>query len=252
MKIKMAFTQHAGNNPDQQDALWDGKTIFQKRDLPVSSRLVETNKRMVVALSDGVACSSMPQRASRVALETLAIEMAAGAMFNVSTIRRVHGRLCDVLAKGKTFGSSTTLVAMECVNDRWSVLSVGDSRAYRIPATGEWQQLTRDHTILNAMIDNGVADAATEYASFYGMLDMCLVADDEETEFQVHRATAQLNPGDAILLCTDGVHDTLGDDKLKKLITYPIDPIVQIEAWRKAILKAGAPDNFSMLLVQYL
>lgn len=251
MKINLAFTQHSGKNPAQQDALWDGTTVFQERNLPVKGGVIEIDERLVIAIADGVASSQSPQKASRVALEALASEITAGALLDVPTIRRVHGRLCDALAKGKTFGSSTTLVAMECRGDRCVVLSVGDSRAYRISADGEWQQLSRDHTILNSMIDLGEADANTEYASFYGMLDSCLVADDEETDFPVHRSATQLLPGDAILLCTDGVHDTLGDAKLKRLTTLPIDPDVQVETWRHAVLKAGAPDNFSMLLVQH-
>lgn len=246
--IELAITQHCGRNPGQQDALWDGVQVFQQRDLPTASRSVANEDRWAIAVADGVASSPMAQRASRVVLESLAAEMSSGADFDVRTIRRVHGRLCDALAKGKTFGSSTTLAAMECQHSQCKVLSIGDSRVYRISAAGEWQTLTRDHTVLNAMIDRGEADAHTEYASFYGMLEHCLVADDEELDFPVHRSVTRLQPGDAVLLCTDGVHDTLGDARLRMLTTYPLNPISQVETWRKAVLKAGAPDNFSMVL----
>lgn len=249
--IELAFTQHCGRNPGQQDALWDGVQVFQQRDLPTASRSVENEDRWAIAVADGVASSPMAQRASRVVLESLAAEMSSGADFDVRTIRRVHGRLCDALAKGKTFGSSTTLVAMECKHGQCKVLSIGDSRAYRVSAAGEWQPLTRDHTVLNAMIDRGEADAHTEYASFYGMLEHCLIADDEELDFAVHHSVTRLDFGDAILLCTDGVHDTLGDARLKKLTVHPMEPLAQVEKWRNAVLKAGAPDNFSMVLAVY-
>ncbi|MDP1606984.1 MAG: hypothetical protein Q8L93_10150, partial [Rhodocyclaceae bacterium] len=123
MKINIAITQHCGRNPGQQDALWDGETVFQKRDLPVSCRFVADDERLVVAVADGVASSPMAQMASRVVLDALASEISSGALFDVRTIRRVHGRLCDALAKGKTFGSSTTLAAMECQDGRCVVLS---------------------------------------------------------------------------------------------------------------------------------
>lgn len=248
--IDLAFTQHRGKNPGQQDALWDGVQVFQQRDLPTTGRSVANEDRWVIAVADGVASSPMAQRASRVVLESLAAEISSGADFDVRTIRRVHGRLCDALAKGKTFGSSTTLAAIEYQHGQCKVLSIGDSRAYRISADGDWQQLSRDHTILNSMIDSGEADANMEYASFYSMLDSCLVADDEETDFPVHRSTTQLLPGDAILLCTDGVHDTLGNSRLKTLTLHPVEPVSQVESWRKAVLKAGSPDNFSMVLVR--
>ncbi len=153
-------------------------------------------------------------------------------------------------SKGKTFGASTTLVAVEFLEDRCRVLNVGDSRAYRIAADGEWRQISHDHTLLNAYIARGEADAQQEYASLYDSLDSCLVADDEELDFPVHSAEAPFLPGDRLLLCSDGVHDTLGDARLIKLTDPSLTVLQQVDVWRKAVLAAGAPDNFSMLLAQ--
>jgi serine/threonine protein phosphatase PrpC len=249
MLIETAFTQHRGNNPGQQDALWNGEQVFQQDDLPCGQHNA-TCSRLVVAVADGVASSPFPQRASRHVLESLATEIAGGAAFDVRLVRRVHGYLCDALAKGRTFGSSTTLAAAMIQQDQCRVLSVGDSRVYRIAADGAWQQLSRDHTLINAMIERGEAAEGTEYASFYNMLDACLVADDEETEFPVHRANAPFLPGDTLLVCTDGVHDTLGDPRLMKTHDARLAPLDQVIVWRKAVMAKGAPDNFSMVLVQ--
>lgn len=249
--IDIAYTQHCGRNPGQQDALWTGEQIFQERDLPVESKSFGNERPLFIGVADGVASSPFPQQASRTCLELLADEVSRGAMLTTPTIRRIHGRLCDALAKGRTFGSSTTLAVVRCFDNRCVSVSVGDSRVYRISAFGEWQQISRDHTILNALIDNGEADCEKEYASFYRGLDACLVADDEEVEFPVCRVEAEFLPGDSILVCTDGVHDTLGDEKLRKLTKHPVDPAAQVDRWRKAILKLGAPDNFSMALLRH-
>jgi serine/threonine protein phosphatase PrpC len=249
--IDITYTQHCGRNPGQQDALWTGEQIFQDRDLPVESKSIGNVRSLVVAVADGVASSPFPQKASRICLELLAEEVSRGSTLTTPMIRRVHGRLCDVLAKGRTFGSSTTLAAVQCTDNHCVSASVGDSRVYRISALGEWQQISRDHTILNALLDSGEADSDKEYASFYGGLDACLVADDEGVEFPVCRVEVELLPGDSILVCTDGVHDTLGDENLRKLTKHPMDPAVQVDRWRKAILKLGAPDNFSMALLRH-
>ena len=66
----------------------------------------------------------------------------------------------------------------------------------------------------------------------------------------MHRAEAPFLPGDRLLLCSDGVHDTLGDARLMKLADPGLTVLQQVEIWRKAVLLAGAADNFSMLLVQ--
>ena len=254
MSLDIAYTQHLGRNPSQQDALWNSREIIQQRNVPVSGFSLDSThaERLGVAVADGVAISPMPHKASTFVLETLASEMEQGAALDARTIRRIHGRLCDVLAKGKSFGSATTLaaVAYSMQAEDCRVISVGDSRVYRIAADGTWQPLTRDHTLLNAMIERGEADSATEYASLYNALDSCLIADDEETEFRIHSEHAPFLVGDSILLCTDGVHDILGDSGLQTLTDLGLTPHAQVELWRKAILAAGAPDNFSMILLR--
>lgn len=250
MTIEIAYTQHCGNNPSQQDALWAGTRVFQEKSLAPAVRMVDSTTRICIAVADGVASSPQPQKASRCVLELLSTEMAADKHFDGRLLRRIHGCLCDSLAKGKTFGASTTLVAAQHDQGESIILSVGDSRAYHLSAGGTWRQLSRDHTVLNAMIDQGEAQPDKDYASFYNMLDAALIADDKETEFAIHRSEATLLPGDSLLLCTDGVHDVLGGSYLEKLMNPQLDALVQTTALRDAVLAAGAPDNFSMLLLK--
>lgn len=250
--IELAFTQHSGKHPVQQDALWVDDRVYQKRNLGISTRRIENAGRAVIAVADGIASSPFAERASRVVLESLASEISNEANFNTQLIRRVHGRMCDALAKGHTFGTSTTLTAIELRPHECRVLSIGDSRAYCISAQGVVRQLTRDHTVLNGMIDRGEADAQTEYASFYAMLEDYLIADDENLDFPVHYSLTRLHPQDAVLLCTDGVHDALGDEGLASLTNRSISPLAQVEVWRSAVLKAGALDNFSMIFATQL
>lgn len=248
MPWTLAYTQHCGNNPDQQDALWSGLAIYQHSDLAPLQHASDGDE-VFAAVADGVANSPAPQRASRIVLESLAADIAAGRTFNASLLRRAHGRLCDALARGRSYGSAATLTAAACRGDRCTVVSVGDSRAYRIAADGRWEQITRDHTILNRLIDEGVAEDGVAYAGFYGMLDSCLTADDADTDFAIHYSTVAFRPGDALLLCTDGVHDTLGE-QLAALFDHGANALAQVQRWREAILALGAPDNFSLVLIE--
>lgn len=75
-----------------------------------------------------------------------------------------------------------------------------------------------------------------------------MIADDEEVDFPVHRNVSPFLPGDSLLLCSDGVHDCLGDSVLKHLFTPGRPPIEQVAIWRQAILDAGAPDNLSLIM----
>ena len=244
----LAYTQHCGNNPGQQDALWVGPQVFQQRNLPPNA-LDSEDPCVWAAVADGLADSPHSERASCFVLQALATNSAAGALCTARLVRQVQAELCDALARGPARGASTTLALAACSAERCTVLHVGDSRVYRIAADGQWQQLTRDHTQLQRMIDDREAKEDFEYATIYNVLESYLAADGEETDFSIGCCSTQLAPGDALLLCTDGVHDTLGAH-LQTLHNPQFAPLEQVQAWRRAVLQRGAPDNFSMVLVQ--
>ena len=170
---------------------------------------------------------------------------------DVRMVRRVHGLLCDRYAQGRTFGSSTTLVATQIIGNRCIVVNVGDSRVYRITADGSWETLSRDHTVIEGLRQQGQASCDLEYAHIYDALDSCLIADDEETEFSVHRRVSPFEVGDTLLLCSDGVHQTLGQKILEQLFDPRHTTHSQVDLFRTAVLRAGAPDNFSLMLVKH-
>lgn len=257
MNIQIAYTQHSGKqHHSQQDALWNGSTCFQLANLPPTGHIVQIDD-VFLALADGVSVSPSPQLASRFVLEELALEVLSGhpgplaPRIDARMVRHVHCRLCDRYAKGRTIGSATTLVAGQIQGNQIIVLNVGDSRAYRIVANGDWQRLSHDHTVIEGLIADGKAERNRDYARLYDALEHCLIADDEEDSFPVHRVESPFLPGDTLLLCTDGVHDALGEAPLQHLFDLHRTPQAQVEIWRNAVMSAGAPDNFSMIVARY-
>lgn len=248
--FEIAYTQHRGKqNPHQQDALWNGKQAIQHVGIP-SRDYTFSEQALLLAVADGVAVSPAPHIASLFAIKALGMTGGAEAPLNSQRVRDIHGLLCDCYAKGRTWSSSTTLVAARCIGDVCEIANVGDSRAYRISANGEWQQLSHDHTILNDMIASGEAEAGHEYARLYQGLSHCLVADHEEEGFAVHCGQFPFLPGDSLLLCSDGLHDTLGDAHLQRLYDVSASPLEQVKIWRKAVMETRAPDNFSIVFAR--
>lgn len=249
--IKIAFTQHSGKKQrSQQDALWQGQACVQTRDAPTVSYIFG-NEPLLLAVADGVAVSPKPHLASRFVIETLAQRVAASAL-SVRAIREVHGKLCDRYAKGETLETSTTLVAAQFAQDECLILNVGDSRAYRITAKGDWAQVSRDHTILNDLRDEGLLLTEDESEQLCDGLTDCLMASHEEDGFSVHLEKMAWLEGDCLLLCSDGLHDTLGDAQIQALFSTEHTTAQQVEVWRNAVLLAGAPDNFSIILARRL
>ena len=251
MILDIAYTQHQGTDwryPVQQDALWNSVEVIQSRNLHPAG-LQAYADAVSLAVTDGLGGSPQAECASRTVLEELAAAIQCGASFDRSLVRHIHGRLCDRLAFGETMGSATTLAAVQIQGERCAVMNVGDSRVYRLAASGEWQQLSRDHTVLNGMIERGEAEEGEEYANVYSTLDSCLAADSEATDFDIHHSVAPFLPGDALLLCTDGVHDTLDSASLQQLIVPGTSALAQAQILRKAVIRAGAPDNFSLIFI---
>lgn len=252
--LELAYTMHRGAPSAQQDALLVADHVYQSVNL--LPRVVRHESSALVAIADGVAASPGAARASRRAVEVLAATLAqlpdatADGMIGKSHVRRVQEHLCDAMARGAvSYGASTTLVAAHVHNGRVAVINVGNSRVYLVRNT-QVTQISRDHTQLQALRDAGELDANIEYASLYNALTDCLVADPEASDFEIHRATLALEPGDLIVLCSDGIQDTLGETGWRELLMNHAEPLQLVKATRSAVLHCRAPDNFTLLAMR--
>ena len=256
--LHIAFSQHHGYLvPRQEDALLVAGALYQVADLAPRARTVDVTAGLC-ALADGVAAAPCPQRASRAVLDLLrAAERDGGADCQDGWIgprlirRQVHAQLCRQLGRNpRTRGTATTLALLQWRADQWSLVNVGDSRVYRIGQAGDWRQLSLDHTYRQSMIARGEIAADQPLGQLYNDLEQMLIADDNDVDFAIHWQRGTWQPGDTFLLCTDGVHDTLGEARLQSLFQPGRALVDQVAVWRDAVLAAGAPDNFSLLLLR--
>ena len=255
---KLAFTQHKGHRDcNQQDALLVAGNLYQDEDLPVQLVATETAGGFC-AVADGVASSPCSQRASHAVLGSLrGLDGGQEALLQDGWIgpklirRHVHAHLCRQLARDRrTRGSASTLALLQWRAGRFSVVNVGDSRVYRIDRDGCWQRLSRDHTYFESMVERGEIARDRSVGQLYHDLEHMLTADALEDDFAIHWRQGEWAPGDTFLLCTDGVHDTLGEALLQALFQPERALEDQVTVWRDAVLAAGAPDNFSLILLR--
>jgi serine/threonine protein phosphatase PrpC len=165
-------------------------------------------------------------------------------------VRRVQERLSNRLANHPpTYGAASTLAVAHVRGQRAAILNVGDSRVYHADREGRWWRLSKDHTVLQGMIDRGEASPDKEYASLYMALAHVLCADPEENDFAIHRLLVTLEPGDTLVLCSDGIHDQIGEETLWELFDPSLDVAAQAKVWRDAVWRHGAKDNLSLVVV---
>lgn len=145
-------------------------------------------------------------------------------------------------------GMGTTLVMAWFYNNRMSVAHVGDSRLYRL--RGEcFEQLTRDHSLLQEQLDNGMITAEqARYAENRNLVTRALGV-DPVVEVEVH--DFDVFPGDIVMLCSDGLNDMVEDEDialtlltLRGNLALAADHLVQMSNAH------GGRDNVSVILVK--
>ena len=149
-----------------------------------------------------------------------------------------------VAADSELHGMGTTVTAL--LNDgsyAW-LAHVGDSRAYLL-RDGELAQLTRDHTFVQQLVDEG--RIAPEEASSHPQRNYITRALDGRTGMEVDLQRLDLRPGDRVLLCSDGLSGVVSDASLAEVLTgSTLDDAVRRLV--ELALRGGGPDNITCIV----
>jgi len=140
-------------------------------------------------------------------------------------------------------GMGTTLTALLVDGGDAHLVHVGDSRAYLL-RDGAIVQLTDDHTLVQALIDQGRITRAE--ASEHPHRSVITRAIGVGAEIEVDRVTLALVDGDVLLLCSDGLTGVVDDDEIAAVITEHGATAAVDELIERAN-RAGGPDNITVL-----
>lgn len=155
-------------------------------------------------------------------------------------------RAAEAVTGRASHSGGTTLTALLLVGDRALIAHVGDSRAYVVRA-GVLERLTRDHTVVQSLIDEGriTADEARADAD-RALLNRALAPGAPGAP---DLAVRSAQPGDRFVLTTDGVHAVLEPRHLADVLLTAGTPEEVAVAVEAAVLEAGAPDNYGVVVV---
>ncbi|MGW7307939.1 PP2C family protein-serine/threonine phosphatase, partial [Streptomyces sp. NPDC054835] len=139
-----------------------------------------------------------------------------------------------------------TLTAAAWTGTRLAVAHIGDSRAYLLRA-GALVRLTRDDTLVQALVDAGELDPAEapdrpDRALLLKALDGGDVPPDPE--LGVHGT----RPGDRLLLCTDGLSAVVTPDAVRRALAGADDPETAADALVTLAMERGGPDNVACVV----
>ncbi|MBI4888840.1 MAG: serine/threonine-protein phosphatase [Acidobacteria bacterium] len=163
---------------------------------------------------------------------------------------RAANRTLAVRAQTNTAldGSGATLAAALFGNDDLAISHVGDCRAYLLRG-GELLQITRDHSVVAEQMALGLIDAAA--ARTHPLRHVVTRAVSGQAGMPVDILELKVQPGDRLLLCSDGVHGVLTDPEIADLIGDSSRGLEQIcAAAIERVNSRGGPDNATAVLVE--
>jgi protein phosphatase len=156
----------------------------------------------------------------------------------------------DLYARGRSDlrigGATSTVVAVVVTESRLLIAHLGDSRAY-LCRDQKVRRLTGDHSMVQELIDRGevaIEDAA-EHPSHGVVTRYVGMAPPALPDI----SAVDLQPGDRILLCSDGLHGVVDDQTLANILAAHPDPDHSVDELIAAANDAGGPDNITAVII---
>ena len=146
-------------------------------------------------------------------------------------------------------GMGTTVTMAYHLDAQLCVVHVGDSRAY-LHRAGELHQLTRDHTFVADMVRSG-AIQEEEAAQHRFRHVITNVVGGNEAGVKVEAHALEVQAGDRLLLCSDGLTEMLTDDAITATLRTEPEPESACARLVAQANDAGGRDNVTVLIVRF-
>ncbi len=209
----------------------------------------------LLSVCDGVGGAARGDIASGTAIQQLreldaepvdAAESGSGLLDRVTdALHQAHVRIGGLVdADPALNGTSTTATVALFDGSRIGIGHVGDSRAYLF-RDGELSQLTKDHTFVQSLIDEG--RITEEEARVHPHRNLILKALDGMHEAEPDLFVIEVVEGDRLFLCSDGACGVLDDGRLADILNMGSPDYAAVELVR-ASLEAGSSDNVTCIV----
>ena len=203
-------------------------------------------------VADGMGGHNAGDYASSHAVGIVVEEIREDADFNpVKVIRHaIESANTEIITQAqkdeKLRGMGTTMVAATIVGHYAYVANVGDSRLY--VAGEQIQQITKDHSLVQEMVRMGELNA--EEARNHPDKNIITRALGAERTVDVDFFDLKLEPGNVVLMCSDGLSNMVEDDRIGEIIS---DTDRDLQERGQALIseatRNGGKDNIAIVLI---
>lgn len=201
------------------------------------------------AVADGLGGHEAGEVASGIAVQAL-VEAApahADAKALGRAVRAANREVIKAAREGRgREGMGTTLTTAVVEGGRIVVAHVGDSRAYLLHGD-TLERVTRDHSMVADMIEQGTLTEEASRTHPHRSVITRALGTDPNMYADTYEVDAQ--PGDRLLLCSDGLTGMLTDDRIAEVLGAYGDPELAARMLVDAANEAGGHDNISVVVV---
>ena len=214
----------------------------------------------ICVVCDGMGGSAGGQVASKIATETFAAELEkvlqpdmepeqlrAASSYAVALANDAIRSAATEIEDYRNMG--TTLVAAVSYAGGAVITNVGDSRAYHICESGI-TRITKDHSLVESMVDRG--DITAEQARRHPNRNLITRALGPDADAQCDGYICPLEAGEYLLLCTDGLVNTVTDQEMLFEVIHGDSTDSCLDRLMTIAKNQGAPDNVTVVLMQNL
>jgi protein phosphatase len=256
LRFRVSARTHQGRvRKNNQDSVYTGTIKLHG----ITARLA--------LVADGMGGANAGEQASRIASEVTQAQILRNGAGQAppnddawqellrKAAREANRRVYEASRTGEDRkGMGTTLTVALIVGERLHVASVGDSRAYLLNAGGVTEdgattaQLTSDHSLVARLVDIGQITA--EQARTHPQRNLLYRSIGTDPSVEVDTLSEQLDPGDVVLLCSDGLVNHVRDEEIAQIALEQTDPDRACEQLVGLANERGGRDNISVVIVR--
>ena len=218
----------------------------------------EESGHTLCVVCDGMGGAAGGKLASRIAVDTFMTEMQKVLRRDMTPEQLREASSYAVVLANRAIrdaaaasvdcrGMGTTLVSAVSYDGGAVLSNVGDSRAYHITADGI-QRVTKDHSLVESMVDRG--DITAEEARHHPNRNLITRALGPDMSALSDEYICPLEPGDFLLLCSDGLVDTVTDQEMLFEVIHGDDLNTCLDRLLAISKSHGASDNVTAVLMK--
>ena len=218
----------------------------------------EESGHTLCVVCDGMGGAAGGKLASRIAVDTFMTEMQKVLRRDMTPEQLREASSYAVVLANRAIrdaaeasvdcrGMGTTLVSAVSYDGGAVLSNVGDSRSYHITADCI-QRVTKDHSLVESMVDRG--DITAEEARHHPNRNLITRALGPDMSALSDEYICPLEPGDFLLLCSDGLVDTVTDQEMLFEVIHGDDLNTCLDRLLAISKSHGASDNVTAVLMK--